>query len=176
MLKWFLHSLLAVVLIILQICFWNNLPFFKYLDFVLFFIVYLSIKKSKTAIPVAIISGYILDIYSSHPFGLHISALTCAAFTANYIYFNILTNRRFLSIMILFMIEIIIYHGALLLAISGLAFLKLSPKIKTFYGDTLRDMGWELIYVPTSGSLAYLIYLFIKKKLSSRLLIRRYGT
>lgn len=176
MFRWFLHFLLAALLVILQICFWNTLPFLKYFDFVLFFIVYLSIKKSKTTIPAAIISGYMLDIYSSYPFGLHIFALTCAAFAANYIYFNVLTNRRFLSIVILFMIEIILYHGALFLAISGLAFLKLSPKIKLLSDGTLKNIGLELIYLPISGSLIYLIYYFIRKKLSSRLLIRRYGT
>lgn len=176
MFRWFLHFFLAALLVILQTCFWNTLPFFKYFDFVLFFIVYLSIKKSKTAIPAAMFSGYLLDIYSSYPFGLHIFALICAALAANYIYFNILTNRRFLSIIILFMFETILYHGALLAAVSGLAFLKLSPKIKILSDGTLKNIGLELIYLPISGSFVYLIYYFIKKKLSSRLLIRRYGT
>lgn len=174
MLKWFLHFLTAAALVILQTSFWNTLPFFRYFDFVLFFIVCLSVKKSKTAIPAAIISGYLLDIYSSYPFGLHIFALTCAAFAANYIYFNILTNRRFLSVITLFMFEIILYHGALFFAISGLAFLKLIPKIKFLSGDMLKNIELELIYLPVSGSFIYLIYYFIKKKLSSRLLIGRY--
>lgn len=176
MFKWFWHFFLTAVLVILQICFWKTLPFFKFFDFILFFIIYLSVKKSKTAIPVAIIGGYLLDIYSSYPFGLHIFALAAAAFTANYIYFNILTGRRFLSVITLFMFETILYHGALLSAISGLAFLKLSPKIKIISGDTLKNMGLELVYIAIMGSLIYLIYFFIKKKLSSRLLIRRYGS
>jgi len=175
MLKWFLHFFLVALLVILQICFWNTLPFFRYFDFVLFFIVYLSIKKSKTAIPAAIAGGYLLDIYSSYPFGLHIFALVSAAFAADYIYLNILTNRRFFSIIVLFMFETVLYHGALLAAVSGLDFLKLSPKTKLLSGNMLKDVGLELIYLPISGSFIYLIYYFIKKKLSSRLLIRRYG-
>lgn len=175
MFKWFLHFFSTATLVVSQICFFKILPFLKYFDFILFFIIYLSVKKRKTAIPAAIIGGYLLDIYSSYPFGLHIFALATAAFAADYIYFNILTGRRFFPIITLFMFETILYHGALLFAISGLAFLKLSPKIKVISGDTLKNMGLELIYTAVIGSLIYLIYFFINKKMSSRLLIRRYG-
>lgn len=174
MFKGIANLLIIAVLAATQISFFSILPFFKYFHLVLLFIIYLSIKK-EAFLPAAILGGYILDLYSSYPFGLHIAAFVFAAAFANYVYFNIITNRRFLTVIVLVTASILLYHAALFLGMFALSFLKLSPKTNIINSSFIRGIGIEIISVFAAASAAYFVFYYIRKKLSSRLLLKNYA-
>lgn len=174
MLKLIFNLLTTAALAAIQISFFSILPFFQYLHLVLLYIIYLSMKKDMF-LPAAILGGYILDLYSSYPFGLHIAAVVLAAVFANYVYFNIITNRRFFTMIILTAASILVYHAALLSGMAVLSFLKLSPKTNTMNNFNIRSIGIEIIFVSVAASAAYFVFYYIRKKLSSRLLLKNYA-
>ncbi len=174
MFKWIFNLFIIAALAIIQISFFSVLPFFKNFHLVLLYIIYLSIKKDAF-LPAAILGGYILDLYSSYPFGLHIAAAVSAAAFANYAYFNIITSRRFFTIIILAAASILIYHATMLFGIAALSFLKLSPKINTMDNFNMRGIGIEIISVAIAAASAYFAFYYIRKKLSSRILLKNYA-
>lgn len=173
MLRLFFNIMTIIILALAQVGFLNILPFFRIFNFVLLFIIYLSVKINGKALPFAIIGGYILDIFSSYPFGLHIFAYILTGLMATYIYSRVLTNHRFFPIIILTAASIIFYRIILILSISAMSFLKLTPKIKLPIQLIIKNLGNELIYTIIAGSLLYLIYYFARKKMSS-LLFKHY--
>lgn len=175
MLKWIFNILIIAFLTVLETSFFAVLPFFQYFHPVLLYIVYLAVKKNSF-MPAAILSGYILDLYSSYPFGLHIAAIVLSVALSNYIYFNLITSRRFFTVLILAAVSIIIYHATLLLGIAALSFLKLSSNTDVLENFRPRTVGIEIISVCGAASAAYFIYYYIRKNILSRLMLKNYAS
>ncbi len=168
----FFNFLIIIILTAVQISLFSILPFFRYFHPVMLYIIYLSVKKD-IFLPAAIFGGYILDLYSSYPFGLHITATVLAAALANHVYFNVMTNRRFFTIIILAAASILTYHATLFLGMAILSFLKLSPITNTANIFDARGIGIEIISVSAASSAAYFAFYFVRKKTSSRLLLKK---
>lgn len=175
MMRGLLNLLAIIVLAVTQVSFWSALPFFKIFNFVLLFIIYLSIKISGRALPFAIIGGYILDIFSSYPFGLHILAAILTSLVVTYVYSHILTNHRFFPVIILTAAIIIFYHLILILSISAMSFLKLTQKMKITGEYIIKNLSKEVIYTVVAGSILYFIYYLARKKISSHFFHRIYA-
>jgi len=172
--RWIFNFFAIIILAVAQTSFLSVLPFFQYFHPILLYVIYISIKRGGF-LPTAILGGYIMDIYSSYSFGLHIAAIAFAAAFANYIYFNILTSRRFFTVVILTAASIFMYHMILFAGIAILSFLKLSPKTNIAENFDLRNIGIEIFSVSSLASAAYFIYYHVRKKLSLRLLIKNYA-
>ncbi len=170
MLKWIFNLLIIAFLAAIQTSFFSIFPFFKYFHPVLLYILYLSIRKNMF-LPAAILGGYVLDLYSSYPFGLHIAAIFVAAAFTNYVYFNVITSRRFFTTIILAAASILLYHIVLFAGMAALSFLKLSSETNTMNNFDVRGISIEIISVSVAASAAYFAFYYIRKKLSSRLML-----
>jgi len=173
MVKLAVYIVLGIALALLQVSFFATLPYLNSLNFILIFLVYLTIKKNDAALIFALISGYILDVYSSYPFGMHILALFAVNFLANYIYFRILTNHRFFPIIFLITICIAIYHFLILSSISVLSFLKIYAKTQVWSGIVIKNIGLEIAYSIFFISVIYMIFYIARKKLNIYLITHR---
>ncbi|MFH1193451.1 MAG: rod shape-determining protein MreD [bacterium] len=171
-----LYILIAIGLALLQSSFFAALPYLKFINFIILFLIYLTIKDASRALPFAIISGYILDIYSSYPFGTHILSLMFVSFLAYYVYNRILTNHRFFPIILLVALCIAAYQFAALNTIFVLSFLKLYEKTSIWTGAAIKNIGLEILYTVIMVSISYIIFYAAKKKLSVYLLApKSYG-
>ncbi|MBU1180046.1 rod shape-determining protein MreD [Patescibacteria group bacterium] len=172
MFKWLINLLIILVLVLLQTSIFSVLPYFKNINFVLLFIIFLTLQNDKSFLPLAIIAGYLLDIYSSYTFGIHILAITGVSFLSNYIYFNILTNHRFFPVIFLMSFIIVVYHFIISTTVFGLGFLKLLPKTETADSSIIKNTGIEIIYTLVLVSIIYLLFYMAKKNLKSAFLSR----
>lgn len=174
--KWPFYILAAIALALLQSSFFSALPYLKYINFILLFLIYLTVKDAGSALPFAIISGYILDVYSSYPFGTHILSMMFAGFLAHYIYNHIITNHRFFPLLLLLSLCIAVYHFAELNTIFILSFLKLYEKTNVWTGAAIKNIGLEILYASATVSIGYIIFYAAKKKMNIYLLSRKpYG-
>lgn len=171
-----LNIFIIIILALTQVGFWSIVPFFQIFNFVLLFIIYLSIRANGRMLLLAIIGGYVLDIFSSYPFGLHIFAYMLTGLAATYVYSRVLTNHRFFPVIILTAASIVFYHIILIILVSAMSFLKLTEKIKLSDELIIKNLGKELIYTVIAGSLLYFIYYFARKKNSSHFLRRPYAS
>ena len=167
MFKQLINLIFLIVLILMHISIFNVLPYFKYLNLVLLFVVYLTIKGDKSFLWTAVAAGYLLDLYSSYTFGVHILAIVGIAFLSNYIYFKILTNHRFFPVVILVSFCIVIYHFIISSTIFVLGFLKLLPKIAVINKIILKNIGLEILYTVLLISIIYIAFNMARKNLRS---------
>jgi rod shape-determining protein MreD len=174
--KWPLYIAAAIGLALLQSSFFAALPYLKFVNFIILFLIYLAIKDAGSAMPFAIISGYILDIYSSYPFGTNILSMIFVSFFAHYAYNRILTNHRFFPIILLLAFSIAAYRFVTLNTIFILSFLKLYAKTGAYGGAAIKNIGLEILYTAIMASIGYVIFYTAKKKLNLYLLAHKpYG-
>ncbi len=170
MLRWLINLLIILILVLFQTSIFSVLPFLASINFVLLFIIYLTIRGEDSFLLVAIIGGYLLDLYSSYTFGTHILTILIITFFSKYIYFNVLTNHRFFPIIILIILNIILYHSIFLLTVFGLNFLKLLPMIETINSVAIKNIGVEIVYTVVFISILYFLFYITKKNLKSMFL------
>ncbi|MFA5133625.1 MAG: hypothetical protein WC459_02370 [Patescibacteria group bacterium] len=170
---WLFYILGAIGTVLLEESFFAAIPFLKLINFSLLIVIYLSIGNKNSVLPFALASGYLLGIYSSYPFGLHLGALLIVSFLANYIYLNVLTNHRFFPVALLMVFCIFIYDIFILGAVSVLSFLKIYSKTSVWTKIVFKNIGLEVVYTIIFISLLYCLFVFLKNRISSRLLTRK---
>lgn len=165
MLRPIINLVILIIIVLLQVSIFSVLPYFKYLNFVLLFVLFLTIKNDKHFLWMAIIAGYLLDIYSSYTFGTHILAMIVISFLSNYIYFNILTNHRFFPIVVLTGFSIAVYHFIISATIFILGFLKLLPGVSVVNRIILKNIWLEILYTTLAISALYFLFYLTRRNL-----------
>ncbi|MFC1612463.1 hypothetical protein ACFL29_01290 [Patescibacteria group bacterium] len=165
MLIWILNFSILLLLVLAQNSFFLFLPFINSINFVLLFVIYLSIKNNKAFLPLILFAGYFLDLYSSYTFGIHILALLGIGFLSNYIYYNILTHHRFFPIVLLILLNIIFYHLIIIATVFILGFLKLLSKNAALPSFAFKSIGQEILSTTFFICIIYLIFYLAKRNL-----------
>jgi rod shape-determining protein MreD len=134
MLKIFVVFILILALALLQVGLFPALPFFHSINILLLFMIYLSAADEPFYLYAAIFAGSLLDLYSSHIFGIYIFAMISAVIFNHYVYYNILTNRRFFSAIILTTADIVFFNLVEKTGAQTLSFLKIEPAAHIWQG------------------------------------------
>lgn len=102
-----------------------------------------------------IISGLILDIYSSLPFGLFMISTFLAIMVSNFLLFNFFTNRSFYSVIFVGLLAILSFNAVFLIT-AGIIYLL---GISDFYID--KNYWLELAYQIVNISIILTILFFL---------------
>lgn len=160
--------LLAIIAIsfltVIQISFFGNFGFyFGSFNLVLAtLVILLFLIDFKGLIFFSLGSGFILDLYSSLPFGLFMVSLFLTAAILEIFLFNFLTNRSFYSVVSLGFLAVILFNSWFLI-ISALTYLF---GWSDFYFDF---RSWpRLLYQLINISIILIIIFFIVNALSKK--------
>ena len=135
--KTVINALFIFSLVLAQFSFIAGLPgWLASLNLILVvFVFILGLVNFKTALWLAIIAGFILDIFSFRPFGIYLISFPLVVITAELMLVNFFTNRSLYSFLALTFFSTIIYES--LLFIIGRAAVLIN--------------GAEIISVPASS-------------------------
>lgn len=166
----------TIVLFIFQVSFLNNFHLWgENLNLILVIFIYLIIGFGfQETVWMILLSGILLDLYSSYFFGLITLCLLFSLFTVYFLFTNFFSNRSFLTILALVTFGTVIFNiffGILVVVGSYLGFHKygLDAGIASFTLSLFKDITLNLFIT---------LFLFIivesfSKRIKSRFLIFR---
>ncbi|MFA5029441.1 MAG: hypothetical protein WC518_01665 [Patescibacteria group bacterium] len=137
--KIIIFILIILLVFIVQNAFLDNLSFFFFsFNLLLITLVLLvDLADFKLALWFSLVGGFLLDTYSSLPFGIFLLTLFLTAIVLKFLFFNFFTNRSLYSLIILGLVAVLVYQGGFLL-LSSLFYL-------LGFSDFLA--GWSFIWL-----------------------------
>lgn len=101
--KFFKLLFLSFIFFIIQLSVANSLDgFFSGINFILFYLVYVFIFYDlKTSLIFGLLSGFLLDLFSFHFFGVYSFSIIITIFIANFLLLNFFTNKSIYSFLAL---------------------------------------------------------------------------
>jgi hypothetical protein len=155
--------LLTLVLVVLHIFFKEFLPYpWVNFNFLFLMMIWLTIAIGTTQVLwLTLLPAFIIELFSSTPFGLQSIAIVVSIAILNWILLNVFTNHSVLIVLLAGLVGIIIYRSIFVVFYFLSAFLDSTFSITS---QTLIDWGWEAFFTTLWLTLFYVISsLFIKK-------------
>jgi len=148
--KFFLILVAAIIIVLFQISFLNDLIFIKnFLNIVIICAVLITINISyQRGFMFSIMAGIVLDIYSPYNFGIITIALTCSVLLITNLFKKILANKSIYSQIIAMSATTISYHIIIWLIASILFWLgwsEFGPAVSERY--LIIILGQVLIHI-----------------------------
>ncbi len=109
-----------------------------------------------------VLSGVIMDIYSSLPFGIFMVSYLLTAIILEALFKNFFTNRSFYSLLIIGSIGVLVYN-LFFLSFSGLIYYLGGSEYFTNW-RYLGAIGWQLVNVVIFLALAFLFINYLSKR------------
>ncbi len=167
-----LKFLVVLLIVILQISWLSNFEFFRTrLNIVLilltFFILLLGFKGTLVW---AVGAGYLLDYFSSLPFGLITISLLISLVIIYLLFRNVLTNRSFISFILLISVFTLTFNLCLLL--GGLFISTLGLIDWNWQFSQLVIIFLQVIFNVVLASLVFLVYTLVTNRLKRSFLIK----
>lgn len=126
--------------------------------FLIFLVLVLFVGNFKNALIFAILSGLILDIYSSLPFGLYLVVLFLTVLILQPLVLNFFTNHSLYSLLALNIIGVVVYNFLFWLAGSFLYLIGRNDF--SFSSSFWLGVGWQLVI---ALAVASFIFYFLNK-------------
>lgn len=123
--NFFLNALLIFFIVILQISFLSNWPYFNYLNLILCLVVFLSFKNYYLALLWSVCGGFFLELFSPQPAGVFILTFIILSSIINFLVKKFFSQYSFSSIIILGLFGIIFYNFLLFIADKFFYFIKI---------------------------------------------------
>jgi len=116
--------ILFFILVIFQVAFLGNFSFFllRFNLIIVGLVLLLNLLKFERFLPVALLSGVVLDLYSSLPFGVYALTMLVTFVILEILFVNFFTNHSLYSIVLLGVIATVVYNLIFLL-LNGLMYL-----------------------------------------------------
>ncbi len=173
--KWYkfvIYFILIALAMIFQITFLGNFNlFFKNFNLMLAILVLLiGLTDFKTVLVYLVLSGVLMDIYSSLPFGVYLMTFFLLAIILEILFLNFFTNRSFYSLITMGIIAVIIYNIFFLL-ISGFSYLIGASPLRLIGASEffLADRLWLNIFYQLTNIIIILSFAFwLINKISRR--------
>lgn len=111
-LKFFKLLLLSFAFFVFQLSVANDFGgFFSGINFVLIYLVYVFIFYDlKTSLIIGLFSGFLLDLFSFHFFGIYSISIVVSIMASNFLLLNLLTNRSIYSFLTLGLSFSVVYY------------------------------------------------------------------
>lgn len=146
--KFFLLFLLVLLIFIFQFSFLNSLSgFFSKINLFLLISVCLFIFYDfRVSLSFALVSGFVLDIFSFYPFGIYFISFLIILVVADIIWNNFFTNRSIYSFLFLGFLMVFFYNFFLyfLMYIFSSYEIGILWFNKTFFFNLLLELIWVL--------------------------------
>lgn len=169
-LKVFGDALAVVFFSLVQTSFIVVFPWpFNYFNLVLSLLIFFTvIINYRRALWFALITGFILDLFSSSLFGTLTITMIFTAIILNALFKNFFTNRSFYSLIILGLIGNAVYD-LLLLAFNFLFFVfGVANNLEKFLSsDNIFGLGWQAVFNLCFLAIMFFSFNFLSKKMKS---------
>ncbi|MDO8669235.1 MAG: hypothetical protein Q7K65_02990 [Candidatus Buchananbacteria bacterium] len=162
--KIIIYTILMALLATVQITLFGSFgDYFNSFNFLLAaLVILLFLVDFKWIVYFTILSGLILDIYSSLPFGIFLLSFFSAVSISDFLLSNFFTNRSFYSVIFLGLSAVLSFNLVFLIT-SGLFYLL---GISDFYID--QGYWWKLFYQIINISLVLSALFFIINSVSRK--------
>jgi len=162
--KYIIWSILVIIAALIQVSFSSSqnavLSNFNFILAVLALLV--NLAPFDKVVFFLIISGLVLDIYSSIPFGIFLLSYLLVAIILEILFKNFFTNRSFYSLLILGIIAVLFFNG-IFLSLSGIAYsLGWSDYFTNW--SYLTAVGWQLLDNLIFLTVAFFLINYLSKK------------
>lgn len=173
MIKNIVFVLLAILLILSQISFFDNFLLFRqYFNLVLIVVVFFTvIINFKYGIYFAIISGLILDLYSPYNYGLISVSMIIPVILISFLFKKLLARRSLFSLALVMIISTFVYHLCLSLLTNLFFWFGRNNMAISLNADYLYTV---LIQIAVNTIFIFLLFIFVKfinEKIKSKFLI-----
>jgi len=125
-------------------------------------VVLINLTSPKNVILSALLGGFILDVYSSLPFGIFMFSLLGAAFLVEILFMNFLTNRSFYALIIMGLLAVVIYNLFFIGLNSFFYFLGWSNSFVSL--SFIKNFIWQLVDMALVLSLSFSLINYLSKK------------
>lgn len=121
------------------------------------FILLFTISTHKKMIWLALFVSYFSEMFGSAPFGIGTFSLLTSLIAANWLQFNVFSNRSFYMIFFSAIIGMILYRVIFLILLAANNYFLNLDSLP--YAQMTIDAGWEVLLSSTLSFVIYLMYL-----------------
>lgn len=165
--KWYTLAAYIIVIILLsviQITFLGNFgPMVAGINLgIIGLVLLINLFDFHQAIIFVLMFGFILDVYSGLPFGIFLLSLFFTAVSLELIFFNLLTNRSYYSLIAMGLVAIVFYNVYFYLVTGFLYIIGVS-------NFSLRvEFWWSMMYQLVSALVILTLFFWIINKISNK--------
>lgn len=172
MLKNFLNIFFIILILILQISFFSSFVYLSSFNLILCFLIfYCVIISYEKSLFLAAIFGMLLNIFTSHSFGIILFSFVLTLLLVNFLFHALFTNKSLYTLVALNTIGTISFN-LLIIIFNYLAyFMKLTNLNIIIDSDYLIRIVIQIVSGIVFLSLLFFIYSSISKKLKSVFLL-----
>lgn len=173
MIKFFINSILIIILVILQLSFFNSFDYpINILNIFLPVIIFIAIIFNyQLALYWSFFAGLLLSLFSILNFGIILISLILTVIIINFLFANFFTNKSLYSLLILGSFSLIIYNFLILVISLPLYFLRFNKFFFSLNWSYIMNLFWQILFALFILTVMFLTFKFLSKKLHSVFLI-----